>query len=317
MERAQDFYKMTFSQRERKVPLPDQMQAEHIPSKFRRLIWKYIDKEIRENTIEGGFGSSLIYVNKYGDSYDIEEVAHIGCIVSDYKFEVLGTPHDEIVIDPESDSIFLRNITLNGAYHELLTLIEYFLRHEFLRNEECMGDLRRSLVRAFDEAPIAYSLIQLNDKPVVIPKVISEGSQAIQQSIDKIREAGMHKASTYLCNAAEHINAQQYPDSIANSIHAVESAARLIDPRASKTLGAALNSLAKKGLLTNTQLKAGFEKLYAYTNSEEGVRHALVFQNDSKVGLDEAMFMYGACASFAAYLVSKHRQQAEKQETDD
>lgn len=44
------------------------------------------------------------------------------------------------------------------------------------------------------------------------------------------------------------------------------------------------------------------------TSSEEGVRHSLVFKDSADVGLDEAMFMFGACASFAAYLANKHRQ---------
>ena len=31
-------------------------------------------------------------------------------------------------------------------------------------------------------------------------------------------------------------------------------------------------------------------------------------KDSAAVGLDEAMFMFGACASFAAYLAQKHRQ---------
>lgn len=69
----------------------------------------------------------------------------------------------------------------------------------------------------------------------------------------------------------------------------------------------ALNTLEREKLLKNKQLKAGFEKIYAYANSEEGVRHAQVLQNSSDVGIDEAVFMFGACASFAAYLSTKNQ----------
>ena len=56
-------------------------------------------------------------------------------------------------------------------------------------------------------------------------------------------------AAEHLRQATEHINEQKYADSIADSINAVESVARKIDPKASNTLGQALDSLEKGGLL--------------------------------------------------------------------
>ena len=126
----------------------------------------------------------------------------------------------------------------------------------------------------------------------------------------------MDGAATHLRNAAEHINAQQYADSIADSIHAVESVARTIAPKASETLGPALNSLEDAGLLKHSDLKEALRKLYHYTCDEQGIRHALLDKDAPDVGLDEAVFMFGACASFADYLVRKHRQQAGGRESD-
>ena len=134
-----------------------------------------------------------------------------------------------------------------------------------------------------------------------------------QGAIETIYESGMEGAATHLRQAAEHINAQRFADSVKESIHAVEAVVCKIDPTSS-TLGKALKTLEKKGLLANKQLKAALEKLYAYTNSEEGVRHSLVFQDSPDVGLEEAVFMFGACALFAAYLVSKHLQMEQQPE---
>ena len=122
----------------------------------------------------------------------------------------------------------------------------------------------------------------------------------------------MEGASSHLEQAADHINARQYADSIVDSIHAVESVARIIDPKSSKTLKPALNSLEKAGLLTHPALKDAFNKLYGYTSDEQGIRHALHDQGAADVGLDEAIFMFGACASFAAYLTEKHRKAGER-----
>ena len=121
----------------------------------------------------------------------------------------------------------------------------------------------------------------------------------------------MDGAATHLTKAAEDINGRRYAESVGNSIHAVESVARLIDPKAAKTLGPALKSLKDRGVLPHEALAKAFSALYGCSSDEQGIRHALLDRNEANVGLDEAMFMYGACASFAAYLVNKHRQISE------
>ena len=40
-----------------------------------------------------------------------------------------------------------------------------------------------------------------------------------------------------------------------------------------------------------------FSQRYGYTNDEQGIRHALLNKDAAEVGLDEALFMFGACAS--------------------
>lgn len=52
--------------------------------------------------------------------------------------------------------------------------------------------------------------------------------------------------------------------------------------------------------------KSGIEKLYGYTSNESGIRHSLSDATTTVDGAD-AVFMFGACASFAAYLVEKAR----------
>lgn len=55
------------------------------------------------------------------------------------------------------------------------------------------------------------------------------------------------------------------------------------------------------------------EDYYRYTNEVPGIRHARRDQDTPDVGLDEAIFMFGACASFAGYLTRKHRQIGEQE----
>ena len=290
-EKSDDFYELTFSQREEKVPLPEGMKLEHIPKRFRQLAWLSIDSAIRAEA----------HNRVIDDSYWKKEITGI---VWSYQFDILSKPHDEIpYLDPSKDREISRNIIILRDYHEVLTFIEHILRHE-----KCPKNLYTSLTDSFDKSSIAYFVKEINGMPTVVPRISREAGDSIKQSIETLHEGGMDSAATHLRQAAEHMNAQQYADSIADSIHAVESIARAIDPRANRTLGPALKSLEKAGMLKHPALKEAFAKLYGYTNDEQGIRHALTDKDAADVGLDEAVFMFGACASFAAYLTAKHRQ---------
>lgn len=295
-----DFDRLTFSQREGKAPLPEPMQLDHIPRKFRQLAWKSIEEEISRLTD---------YVS---DDFDYHYwTSSFHDITNSYHFDVLEEPHDEIRYDAHENSKFVRDNIWNGTYHEVLTLIEYILR-----DKRCSENLYKNLVDAFDTTPTAYFVGDVNGLPTVMPRPSREAGEATKQAIEAIHESGMDGAATHLRQAAEHINARQYADSIADSISAAESAARIIDPKANKTLGPALDSLERVGLLKHPALKEAFKKLYGYTSNEQGILHALLDKDSADVGLDEAVFMFGACASFAAYLVSKHRQTEQQQDSD-
>ena len=161
---------------------------------------------------------------------------------------------------------------------------------------------------SFEQHAAAYKLDTSQQPYWFVPQASEEQGKATQQAIETIRESNFDGAATHLREAAKHINMQQYADSVADSIHSVESVARMIDPEASETLGPALDSLETSKVLKHQALKDAFKKLYGYTSNDQGIRHALLNQDVPNVGLDEALFMYGACASFAAYLANKHRQ---------
>ena len=294
----EDFYELTFSQREGKASLPEPMRLEHIPQRFKQLAWQVIDGEICDS-------SALNAVVPY-----FSREPNIGSILCSYEFDVLGKFHDEIDgYTPGSSADVFRDLIGDEDYHNVLTCIEFILR-----DERCSESLRKGLVDAFDKTPIAYFVDEKNGLPTIMPRFSRESGEATQRAIETICESSMEGAATHLRQATEHINAQQYADSIADSIHAVESVARRIDPRASKTLDPALDSLKGTGVLKHMAFVEAFKKLYGYTSDEQGIRHALLDKKSPDVGIDEAVFMFGACASFAAYLVNKHRQMNQQQD---
>ena len=284
----EEFYKLTFSQREGKAPLPEPMRLKHISEDFRNLVWFAVDNVIRQGTD--------VY-EEYSDN------ASMPLIVLDYTVRVLHWSHDSIDHSPRLHQEMLREIILEQDYDHVLTLVEFILCHN-----HCPQQLQKDLKNAFKEVPLAYAVQIINGLPTIVPRFSGESGSATQQAIEAIEQSGPAGAKTHLHDAAEAINDKRYADAVRESIHAVESVARTIDPNAGKTLGPALTSLEKAGVLNHPSLRDGFKKLYGYTSDKQGIRHALLEEGAADVDLDDAVFMFGACASFAAYLVNRNEQ---------
>lgn len=283
---------LTFSQREGYAPLPKPMQLEELSDDLRREIWN-------ETRIWLLSISSYDYEGNYffeNNGRSIERV--LG--------KLLQQPEDEIDTSFWTVMDLLKNWILEGPFNEVLDLIESIANHS-----EYGAKFADHIRESFERCVAAYYLDMSRHPYQFIPRSNQAQGEATRKAMETISEGGMAGAETHLRQAAEHINAQRFADSVRDSIHAVESVARQIDPK-SKTLGPALNALEKAGLINHSALKGAFSKLYGYTSDEQGIRHALLEKDSPDVGLDEAMFMFGACASFAAYLVNKH-QKADQQ----
>lgn len=297
---------LTFSQRQGLEPLPEPMQLEELSDDLRREIWNATLDFLTMD--RSGNDPSMGMLGAVPDR-------QTPIIIRDVLGEFLKLPHDEIDAnvrfhERHANYRETKEIILRGAFNRVLDFIEIVANpsSEVKGARGFIGTMQHQ----FEKHAAAYWLDTSRRPFWFFPRSSREQGEATQRAIETIRENGMEVSEKYLRKAAARIKAQEYADSVKSSIDAVESVARRIALK-SKTLGEALKNLEKEGLLTNSQLKTGFEKIYAYTNTEEGVRHSLVFKDSSDVGMDEAVFMFGACASFAAYLVDKHRQMNQEQ----
>lgn len=219
------------------------------------------------------------------------------------------TAEDEIKTRYDAVAQQVKSIVMRENFYVVLNLVEMLLNSALPTQ-----DFHSRIAALLEKHNAAYRLDKVQRRYQFSPQGSKEQGEAVQQAIKTLHESGMDGATAHLRQATEHINARQYADSISDSIHAVESVARVIAPDA-RTLGKALKHLEAEGLLTNKVLKNALGNLYGYTNDEQGIRHALLEQDAPNVGADEAVFMYGACVSFAAYLTHKY-QRAAQQETD-
>jgi hypothetical protein len=95
-----------------------------------------------------------------------------------------------------------------------------------------------------------------------------------------------------------------FADCVRESIHAVESAVRVLEP--SGDFSKALSRLEQKTNIHGA-MKKGFVALYGFSSDEQGIRHPLLDKEAPTVDEADALFMIGACSAFLSYLVNKSR----------
>ncbi|MCY4359027.1 MAG: hypothetical protein OXD01_16100 [Gammaproteobacteria bacterium] len=281
---------LSFSQRHGYEPLPVPMRLEHLSEDLRR--------ELRDATQElvEGFSRNPIYEDDFESTSAKFWKSALG--------EFLCQAQSEITSSCSEISKICDAILSSDSFNKVMDFLEVILRH--LALDYASEEFASRLKMLFKKHQAAYWLNTTREPYQFFPSTTEEQANAVENNIETIFQNGHDAATAHLRQAVEHMNALQYADSILDSIHAVESVARKIDPKSNLTLGTALDSLKKAGLLQHSALIKGFKSLYGYTSDEGGIRHSLVDHSSAKVGQEEAIFMFGACASFASYLSEKH-----------
>ncbi len=281
-----DRQQLTFSQAQGYEELPTPLRLEELPSSARIHIWNVFYSSIKSSSRLDFFHTPII-----GGVW--------GVILRD-KYQFFDNlPMDEWSEGLQDHAQALRNSIERLPFNRVFDLIQFVIRHP-----KCPHEFIGELEAAFAFSRLAYA-IDVANPPTIIPAVTDAEGKAVIDSIRTLDEAGLGGSASHLRSAVECIRLKDWAGSIRESIHAVESVARQLDSKASGTLGPALESLEKRQTL-HPALKDAFSKLYGYTSNEQGIRHALLDQSNANVGMDEAVFMLGACASFASYLWRRH-----------
>ncbi len=187
---------------------------------------------------------------------------------------------------------------MRRQYNEVFDLLLFIMRRTL-----CPATFKAEIKYAFESNRLAY-VFDGTDPVTIYPATTPEEGKAIIDAVHQLSDYGLGGARQHLMQSTAFINQGEWAQSVHESISAVESVARQIAP-GTNSLGAALNQLRRDGLLEHRALEQGLGNLYGYTSDEQGVRHSLLDQGQSNVGQDEAVFMMGACASFASYLWRK------------
>ncbi|RWO87968.1 AbiJ-NTD4 domain-containing protein [Mesorhizobium sp.] len=276
---------LTFAQAEGVDLLPSQLKPREISPELRSRVWALILQSITsvyKDTVRRSRGRNIF------DPWDT--------ILFDLHTYVEMRPADEFDPDYEISMLELKQTIWNTNYIGVFGFLQEVIRHP-----KCPRDFVSSLERELRAARAPYRIVE----KTIIPFTSEQEAAAVATAIETTKKANFAGAYEHLKQAAEACTSGNYADSVRESIHAVESVARMLDKDA-KELSSALAALeAKSGV--HGALKQGFLKLYGYASDEKGIRHPMLESGAPQVDEVDAMFMLSACAAFVTYLMGKAR----------
>ena len=285
VDTSRDPRSLTFSQAQGYEEIPGLLKLEELPREARTRIWNVFFQQLDESKESWSLGGVWIG----GAWKEILQAKHVSHD---------NLPADEWTADFRPVCRSLREEIETLPFNKAFDLIQFILRHP-----RCPSGFVSRLEHVFTECRLAYRIDE-GDPRTIIPNVTEKEGDTIVESLATLRGAGLRGSAEHLRKACECVNKGDWTGCIRESIFAVESVARTLAPKA-KDLRPALASIDKDGML-HPALGDAFVKLYGYTSNEGAVRHALLDSKKARVGMDEAVFMLGACASFASYLWRKH-----------
>ena len=266
-----------FSERAGYRVIPPQLKLAEVSNQQRRLIDFHISEEIKRFT-------------KYPNRFEKEwkEVA------KDLHVRFFRSPIGKFRNDPDGLRTRLSDFILKwNKFYDLFDLIEFLCEQD-----KCSDRLKSDLSSSFEESHSAYRMI---DRRTIVAVGNEELAKTYVSAIEIADSNGAIGAKAHLISAGKHIKDKKNSDSVRESINAAEAVAKKLEP-GSSGLGDALKSLSRR-YSWNKLLTNAINKLYAYTNDENGIRHSLVFEGKANVEEADALFMLGVCASLVTYLL--------------
>jgi len=277
---------LTFSQAEGIDQLPRPLALEELPEDVRNLLWNCVYNNLKAASRRPGHPGYI--------------VGAWGTILHDFHVDFLCKPADEFNNSFAHQTNQIKRLFQKEPYNQVFDFLQFILRHDRAPSEFC--GVVQSILK---DRQCAYMVI--DDGPSIASIATPEQGESIEQSFQVLALGPFDGARTHLRESAQCINVGDYAGSVRESIHAVESAARNLSRDADISLTPALNALSEKGVILHGAFKSGVKKLYGYSSDENGIRHSLLEGDGANVDVEDAVFMFGACASFAAYLVNKAR----------
>jgi hypothetical protein len=269
----------TFAQREGVSPIPDVLKPKELSQQLRAMLWAPILDDFKSE-----IGGEYVF-------------GHWHEILHDYHVEVLAQMPESYSQREATHRYWMGQIFKSGTYVQVLDFTEFLLRHP-----KFPAKLRTGIVRALVVSRSAYRVV---DKDTITAITGGEEAQAISAALAATADEEFVGVRAHLKNATQELRNGRFPESVRESIHAVEAVVQVLEPEAAG-FAAALSRLETR-LKLHGALKSGFASLYGFTSNAKGIRHSLGDVPEADVDEPLAIYMLGTCSAFVNFLISKTR----------
>lgn len=270
----------TFSQRMGLKPIKE-FQSNEMNKELRISIWNLIYNFFYDNVYEKDF-------QLYKD-------------IQDYIWRhYFVLPTDENPMKMFTNE-YLKSHILKCGWNEVYDLLQLIAFYLNTKENNYYFDVYSTYLNAvLEREKAAYRLIGDEITSLTDKQEIKEIEEVLEKSKGRFKNVYEHMTSAlHLMSDREK---PDYRNSIKESISAVEAISRLICDDPKPTLNKALIKLCDI-IDLHGALKDGFIKLYGYTSDDNGIRHALM--DEDNLEYEDAKYMLVSCTSFINYLIVK------------
>lgn len=275
---------ISFSQRKGLRPFKKKMQIESMDADLKNSLWNTILDYYLKNQVKSlaePHGNYLVFFSK---------------VWSDF----FKSPTDEILTQMLWRAIpILKTQFLSFKWNEVYDFIEFLASNiNPIENGQTADDFVNACNLILEREFSGYRFVGRTITEITSESEIRELEKALESPLKSVNQH-LEQALALMADR----NNPDYRNSIKESISAVEAICRKITGKDSSTLGEALNEIRRTAKIElHPALNNAFLKLYGYTSSDNGIRHALL--EESNLTFDDAKFLLVSCSAFVNYLVA-------------
>jgi hypothetical protein len=279
-----------FSERNGYIKVRDKLQIEVMDEELTTDIW---------NAFYEDFYKSI--ANDYVDPLNSSTTrGQIFCKLA-WK-ELLGKKVDEIPRSVGGINYYqiiqeIKASFINSKWNRKYDFVEFLV---FVDHDLFKVGIKDKLNECLEQQCSGYRVVNDTVLQITSNEEIVEIEQAINNN-DLWEPVRKHlEKALYLLSDREN---PDYPNSIKESISAVESLCKIAVDDPKVKVGTAFRTIVGKFGL-QPHYADTFSKLFGFVSNEGGIRHALK-EDDRKIPFEEAKFMLVICSAFTNYMKSK------------
>jgi hypothetical protein len=274
-----------FSQRKGIKPIKNTIQRDEIDQDLRIGLWNVLTMILWER-----------YVYSYNQPpFNITLIGLVKLIwASFFKLRLDTMPDNFLQIHRK-----IRLYFFSCRWFEVYDMIEFIVKA--VPDEKVSQYLKEELNSVLERELSAYRFIGSTLVEISSKEEVDEIDKAINATTN-ISAVKKHLESALILFSDR--KKPDYRNAIKEAISAVEALSRLILRKESATLGNALDEMERLKIIElHPALRSAFQKIYGYTSSADGIRHAL--QESESLYSEDARFMIITCSAFINYLLEK------------